>query len=388
MTARYRVMLGKFLSQAGCVAAAFVALMTAAQPAFAQSTSISSTATTASLKGSIGQRFTLACPAIDEVRNSIYGTGTYTADSPICQAALHAGALKPGEAGTVVIEIGPDAKQYTGSTRNGVTSRSYGPYPSSYRFDGIELAAAPAGIGAPSGQPASAPADIAKPPESTTSASNNPMDPTGGKALAKKMQARVAYAVRMWQMQAQLKGQIHGIKLISTPGGLSGPPLEQFIRQGPFLQHGVDPKTVDKFAKVFSDAWKQWQDTFMVNTPAYPAFAAWPGPKAPPTPGTPFAVVAGSSPHPIMEHTLRNKLEAQFPGATPQEKEAIKAFSKAAEMGFYSWRNSTRFTNVMGSGPVPTFSPPAVTAGQVVGGKAMMPPGGLQGPDFPVLDVP
>jgi hypothetical protein len=34
-------------------------------------------------------------------------------------------------------------------------------------------------------------------------------------------------------------------------------------------------------------------------------------------------------------------------------------------------------TNVLGTGPVPTFAPPYVPVGPVVGGIANMPPGGL-----------
>lgn len=388
MRAGYRVILGRFLSQAGFVALAFVALMVGMQPAFAQSTSIGSSATAASLKGSIGQRFTLACPAIDEVRNSIYGTNTYTADSPVCQAALHAGALKPGEAGTVVIEIGPDAKQYTGSTRNGVTSRGYGPYPSSYRFVGTELAAAPAGISAPSGQPAAAPADIAKPPQSTAPSGNNAADPTGGKALAKKLLASVAQAVKIWQSQARLTGQVHGAKLITTPGGLTAPPLAPDI-ESHLIGQGVAHDTAVKFAKGFSDAWQQWQVAFRVpGLPVYPGFAAWPGPQAPPTANVPFSVAQGNSPVVLSVSVLRSALLARFPGATPQEKQAIEAFATAAANNFNTWRTSTHFTKVMGSGPVPTFAPPAVSAGPVMVGNALMLPGGLVGSGFPAIGIP
>ena len=34
-------------------------------------------------------------------------------------------------------------------------------------------------------------------------------------------------------------------------------------------------------------------------------------------------------------------------------------------------------TNVIGTGPVPTFAPPYVPGGPVVGGVGSMPPGGL-----------
>lgn len=201
--------------------------------------------------------------------------------------------------------------------------------------------------------------------------------------------AAVAQAVEMWQRQARLKGQVHGINLIVTRGGLTGPPLAPLIRNHPAMQ-GVPSQTADKFAKVFGDAWQRWQDGFMVSGyPAYPAFAAWPGPTAPPTANVPFPVAAGVSAQTaaLSASALRSELLAQFPGATPQQKEAINAFATAAAHNFNVWCASTQVRNVMGSGPVPTFAPPAVHVGAVVGGTATMPPGGLVG-FFPATGIP
>lgn len=82
----------------------------------------------------VGQRFTVVCPASDGTRATVYGTDIYTADSPVCAAAIHAGVLQPGRAGAVSIDIGSGAKVFEGSTRNGVTTRSYGRWGASYTF--------------------------------------------------------------------------------------------------------------------------------------------------------------------------------------------------------------------------------------------------------------
>lgn len=148
MSARHPLTPEKSLLQAGCTALVFAALIVGAQPVFAQTRNIDAATTAASLKGRAGDRFTLTCPAISEARNSIYGTDTYTADSPICQAALHAGVLKAGQAGTVVIDLGPGASEYAASTRNGVRSRNYGAYSSSYTFVAAEAPTTPDRIGA------------------------------------------------------------------------------------------------------------------------------------------------------------------------------------------------------------------------------------------------
>lgn len=82
----------------------------------------------------VGKRFTVVCPASDGTRATVYGTDIYTADSPVCAAAIHAGVLQPGRAGAVSIDIGSGAKVFEGSTRNGVTTRSYGRWGTSYTF--------------------------------------------------------------------------------------------------------------------------------------------------------------------------------------------------------------------------------------------------------------
>lgn len=60
------------------------------------------------------------------------GTPYYTDDSSISAAAVHAGVLASGKTGLVEITIQPGKSIYTGSTENGVTTKSYGSYDGSY----------------------------------------------------------------------------------------------------------------------------------------------------------------------------------------------------------------------------------------------------------------
>ena len=53
------------------------------------------------------------------------------------------------------------------------------------------------------------------------------------------------------------------------------------------------------------------------------------------------------------------------------------SIADAFEKVFQIWQTSTQVTNVMGFGPVPTFAPPVVPMGPVVGGLGTMMPGGL-----------
>jgi hypothetical protein len=72
-------------------------------------------------RGAIGQRFTYRCPP-NGAGSHITGTGTYTDDSSVCSAAVHAGVITFEEGGTVVIEIRPGQNGYLGSMQNRIAS--------------------------------------------------------------------------------------------------------------------------------------------------------------------------------------------------------------------------------------------------------------------------
>jgi hypothetical protein len=62
----------------------------------------------------------------------LFGTDIYTDDSELAVAAVHAGILSPGQTGTVKVTILPGQSSYSASWRNGVKSRSWGKWDSSY----------------------------------------------------------------------------------------------------------------------------------------------------------------------------------------------------------------------------------------------------------------
>jgi len=80
----------------------------------------------------IGQVF--AFRVTGAVQGSVWGTGTYTSDSRIAAAAVHAGLIKVGESGVVKVRVVPAQGAYVGSTQNGVTTSNYGPWDGSYEF--------------------------------------------------------------------------------------------------------------------------------------------------------------------------------------------------------------------------------------------------------------
>lgn len=79
---------------------------------------------------------------------SIWGTGVYTGDSQLSVAAVHADVLRSGESGVVKVTILAGDARYLGSSRNGVSSYDYGPYPFGYRIDSIGTPSPrPSGVG-------------------------------------------------------------------------------------------------------------------------------------------------------------------------------------------------------------------------------------------------
>jgi LCCL domain len=68
---------------------------------------------------------TVVCPP-DGTPASVWGTDTYTDDSSICTAAVHAGVITLADGGDVTFQLTPGQDSYQGSTANGVTSLDYG----------------------------------------------------------------------------------------------------------------------------------------------------------------------------------------------------------------------------------------------------------------------
>jgi hypothetical protein len=73
----------------------------------------------------LGASFTVSCPA-DCQGGSIWGTDTYTTDSSVCMAGIHAGAITKEKGGAVKVTVVKSLEAYTGSERNGVTTSNWG----------------------------------------------------------------------------------------------------------------------------------------------------------------------------------------------------------------------------------------------------------------------
>lgn len=82
-------------------------------------------------RGQNGQRYLYICPPNGSPLG-LWGTGTYTDDSSVCTAAVQEGLITLANGGNVTVEIEKGASSYTGSTKNGIISLSYGSWYGSY----------------------------------------------------------------------------------------------------------------------------------------------------------------------------------------------------------------------------------------------------------------
>ena len=84
-----------------------------------------------SISRSVGEQFIFSCES-GGTGSWLYGTGTYTGGSSICEAAVHAGRINRDQGGKVSIEVKGQQQSFKGSQRNGVLSKEYSSYGSSF----------------------------------------------------------------------------------------------------------------------------------------------------------------------------------------------------------------------------------------------------------------
>lgn len=85
------------------------------------------------LRGNNGTRYSFICPALgDATPAAVWGAGTYTDNSAICAAGVHAGAISTA-GGLVTIEIAAGQASYQGMVRNGIATNPWGAFLGSFR---------------------------------------------------------------------------------------------------------------------------------------------------------------------------------------------------------------------------------------------------------------
>lgn len=182
-----------------------------------------------------------------------------------------------------------------------------------------------------------------------------------------------------WQSTATLVGVV--VNAVTAMGGqVVGPPWTPLILASAPKATPMEMKYSNVIAQVIGTAWQTFTSTVKVTgMPWYPAFAAFPGPMAPPTPNVPCPFAALMQvPVSISCNVLKMQMVGQLGDpAAPFHQELFESIADAFEKSYNLWKVSTMVTNVLGMGPIPTFAPPYVPVGPVIGGTGNMTPGGF-----------
>lgn len=179
-------------------------------------------------------------------------------------------------------------------------------------------------------------------------------------------------AISMWLSLATVSGvTVNGNCGLLPPGGLRGPCLKEYILEN--TPSGTRHRRLyaQAAATAFSRQWRIWQHSIQGQL-AYPALAAWPGPQANGVANTPITVgrlgETGLLSGPVLYTSLRRAFA---------DDRALHSRPLFYALGFglaevlEVFLNSTVICQVLASGPVPVWNPPAVPAGPVVGGSGI-----------------
>ncbi|MEO8703446.1 MAG: hypothetical protein ABI867_25590 [Kofleriaceae bacterium] len=196
-----------------------------------------------------------------------------------------------------------------------------------------------------------------------------------------------------WQ-QSQSLATMVGVMInavTASAGQVVWPPLTPMIMLTAPKKTPAQLKYSTVIATVLGNAWQQYTMTIKVpGLPWYPAFAAFPAPIAVPAPNIPCPVatltqVTASVSKRMMKQQMCQMLadpKAQY------HEQLFDSLCDAFEKCFQIWQTSTQVMNVLGTGPIPTFAPPYVPVGPVVGGVGAMMPGGFVTMPMPMPPPP
>ena len=203
-------------------------------------------------------------------------------------------------------------------------------------------------------------------------------------AVIDAIKPAVKQAVDMWKLSAHFSDlNIMAVSAIGTPGCLDGPELEAHIRIHPKIQSlsGLARDMANGIAEGFSDNFFLWQNGVTVpGLPWYPAFAAFPGPSAPPMPNVPMPLiscVSNRASRLVVASEVADAIRQALPANLSSETAFINRVAAGLALGASTWLGVAQVMNVLGYGPVPSFAPPYVPVGPVVGGTNIPAPGHL-----------
>src|SRR5205807_1121092 len=128
------------------------------------------------------------------------------------------------------------------------------------------------------------------------------------------------------------------------------------------VRAGSGPGFAAALAKEAWGAWNHWFSSYSIpGLPWYPSFATFPGPFAPPMPNIPSSIASGVSAaasemtQGALAAAIKQRAAQWLPGLAGAES-FIDTYARWFALAFLNWAALSRWTEVLGQGPVPTFS--------------------------------
>ncbi len=182
-------------------------------------------------------------------------------------------------------------------------------------------------------------------------------------------------ALGMWRSTARFTFvRVEAIMAISGQGCVSGPHVSGFIL-GSLPLDSLSPddlKLAEAAASGIGSCMAEFQRSIHVpGLPWYPSFVAFPGPFAPPTPNVPSALAGMSNPGAVSVGAMQSAITGKLGGGGGAQAGKAAAIAAAVGSQYSAFAVSASVRMVMGTGPVPSFAPPAVPVGPVVNGTVI-----------------
>jgi len=175
-----------------------------------------------------------------------------------------------------------------------------------------------------------------------------------------------------WRLTARLQG-VQVMAGTAVGGFINGPLLSVNMKQTA-PQQGLWGNA-GAYARAIADGlaacWREWEASVRVPQLLwYPAFAAFPGPVAPPTPNVPTPMSSLiSSPAALGPSALKTAMSSKLTQPGPYSDELFTSIATGFSTAVAQWFPAQMITNVLAVGPIPAFSPPYVPVGPVIGGS-------------------
>jgi hypothetical protein len=241
------------------------------------------------------------------------------------------------------------------------------------------------------------------------------------------------FSIRQWVTNSYIREQqtsIDGSVLTIREGALESTTYFEPTIHDALTNANAPPDVADAFSREVWSVWKEWYSRYSMIVPeAFPAFVAFPSPVAPPMPWgsappppvpkppstqiTPSADQLAYWPFPVPiplddppSHAppapyasllrggssgeswiwnLFSRIWGRLGTATQADSgasDAVQGYATWFQSSFVNWRVRAAIGTLLGHGPVPTFAPPYVPVGPVVGGTAKNVGAAIVGSDF------